>query len=110
MSLTDSSPLEIAQTASGAARELAILPASARNDALTAIHEGLTKEKDAILRANAEDVAAATTAVSKGELSESILKRLDLNRPGKYEDMLQGILDVRGLEDPGMNSKALGTE
>ena len=28
------------------------------------------------------------------------LKRLDLCRPGKWEDMLQGILDVRSLPDP----------
>lgn len=100
MSLTESSPLEIAQSAAEASRELAVLPADARNDALTAIYEGLKREKEAILRANAEDVASATRAVKDGELSESILKRLDLNRPGKYDDMLQGILDVRGLEDP----------
>lgn len=103
MSLTESSPLEIAQSAAEASRELAVLPAAARNDALTAIYEGLKREKEAILRANAEDVASATRAVKDGELSESILKRLDLNRPGKYDDMLQGILDVRGLEDPGMD-------
>ena len=109
MSLTGSFPLEIARSAAEASRELAILPAAARNDALTAIYEGLKREKETILRANAEDVASATQAVKEGKLSESILKRLDLNRPGKYDDMLQGILDVRELEDPGMEKTLLAS-
>jgi glutamate-5-semialdehyde dehydrogenase len=102
MSLTDSSPFEVAKAASKAARELATLSAAARNEALTAIYDGLKTRRNSILEANAKDVAAATIAVEKGELSQSILKRLDLNRPGKYDDMLQGILDVRELPDPGM--------
>lgn len=100
MSLTDSSPLEIAQLAAVGARQLAVLSNDARNDALVAIHDALAKNKDVILEANAKDVQAAGQAVKKGELSQSILKRLDLTRPGKYEDMLKGILDVKVLPDP----------
>ena len=33
-------------------------------------------------------------------MRSSLVKRLDLSRPGKYDDMLQGILDVRQLDDP----------
>ena len=101
MSLTDSSPLEIAKVASISSRNLAILPTQARNDALTAIYKALQEAKDTILAANARDLELATKAAEDGELSQSVLKRLDLGRKGKWEDMLQGILDVRELEDPG---------
>jgi glutamate-5-semialdehyde dehydrogenase len=100
MSLTNASPIEAAQAARSASRKLAILPASARNVALTAIHDALLAAKDTVLEANAQDLASATKAVESGQMSQSLVKRLDLGRKGKYEDMLQGILDVRALEDP----------
>ncbi|PGH21600.1 glutamate-5-semialdehyde dehydrogenase [Polytolypa hystricis UAMH7299] len=100
MSLTDSSPAEAARLASIASRQLATLSTPARSDALDALHSALVKQKDFILEANARDVRAATIAAENGDLSRSILKRLDLRTPGKYEDMLQGIIDVRDLEDP----------
>jgi len=100
MPLTDSSPLEIARSASIASRSLAVLPTEARNNALTAIHQALANARASILTANAKDLDLATTAAENGELSQSVLKRLDLGRKGKFEDMLQGILDVRDLEDP----------
>jgi len=81
-------------------RELAILPTKARNEALTAIHDALSDAKAEVLAANARDMGQALQAVSNGEFSQSIVKRLDLSKKGKYEDMLQGILDVRELEDP----------
>ena len=104
MSLADTSPLEIAKAASISARSLAVLPPGARNSALTAIHQALLDARDSILAANAKDVHTATKAAENGELSQSVLKRLDLGRKGKFEDMLQGILDVRDLEDPGTTS------
>lgn len=101
MSLTDGSAFEVARAASVASRRLATLPNSARNEALTALHDALSRNKQAILDANARDVESATCAVEDGGLSHSVLKRLDLSRPGKFDDMLQGILSVRDLEDPG---------
>ncbi len=65
------------------------------------MHGALQEAKDSILAANAKDLELATKAAEDGELSQSVLKRLDLGRQGKWEDMLQGILDVRDLEDPG---------
>ncbi|KAL9010665.1 MAG: hypothetical protein Q9173_004424 [Seirophora scorigena] len=103
MSLTDSSSEQIAKAASVASTSLAILPSIERNDALTAIHRSLFQAKETILAANAHDVALASQAAADGELSQSALKRLDLSRPGKWDEMLQGILDVRELEDPGWN-------
>ena len=101
MSLTNSSPLEVAKAASISSRSLATLLTRARNDALTVIHHALQESKEEILAANAQDLKSAVQAAENGELSQSVLKRLDLGRKGKWEDMLQGILNVRDLEDPG---------
>jgi glutamate-5-semialdehyde dehydrogenase len=102
MSLTESSPEQAAKAASLSSRAMATLPLGARNDALTAIHDALLQEKDIILQANAKDLELASKAAGSGKLSQSVIKRLDLGRPGKFDDMLKGILDVRELEDPGM--------
>lgn len=101
MSLTNSSPLEAARAASESSLVLARLSVEARNGALTVIHAALSEARDEILDANARDLAAAAQSATKGELSQSLVKRLDLTKKGKWEDMLQGILDVRALDDPG---------
>lgn len=101
MSLTSASPLEAAEAAKSASHILAALPTSARNDALTAIHAGLSEARDEILAANARDLEVARLAAEHGQLSQSLVARLDLGKKGKWEDMLKGILDVRDLEDPG---------
>jgi glutamate-5-semialdehyde dehydrogenase len=101
MSLTTNSPFQVAQSASLSARILATLPTDARNDALSAIYAALSEAKDKILAANEKDMEAAARSAENGELNQSVLKRLDLGRKGKWEDMLKGILDVRDLEDPG---------
>ena len=97
--------MDVAKAASLSSQSLAILPAKARNDALTAIHQALQDAKQAILAANAKDLELATKAAEDGKLSQSVLKRLDLGKTGKWEDMLKGILDVRDLEDPGEPTK-----
>lgn len=68
---------------------------------MTAIHSALSASKEDILAANARDLELAHKAAENGELSLSIVSRLDLGKKGKWEDMLKGILDVRELEDPG---------
>ena len=100
MSLTESTPESAASAAATSARQLAVLSVSARNNALTAIHDALKSNRDIILAANARDMDLAKQASQDGRLSQSVLKRLDLGRPGKFEDMLQGIVDVRNLDDP----------
>lgn len=107
MSFTDSAAADVARNASVASRQLAILSNDARNEALTALHQALDKNRASILAANAKDVELATRAAEDGSLSHSVLKRLDLSRPGKYDDMLEGILSVRDLEDPGMYSSSI---
>lgn len=100
MSLTESAAVDVARSASLASRRLATLSNAARNDALTALHQALDKNRASILAANAKDVEAATRDANSGSLNHSVLKRLDLSRPGKYDDMLEGILSVRDLDDP----------
>ena len=101
MSLTNASPEQAARSAKISSRTLATLPTDARNVALDAIHDALAAARDDILAANARDMELAKQASAGGELSVSIMKRLDLARKGKFDDMLQGIKDVRELEDPG---------
>ncbi len=101
MSLTNADPFAVAQAASTSSQSLRTLSAEERDEALTAIHAGLSDAKDKILAANAKDLMAAEKAAESGDLSRSVLKRLDLGRKGKWEEMLKGILDVRDLEDPG---------
>ncbi|KAI5292264.1 hypothetical protein KEM52_006489 [Ascosphaera acerosa] len=100
MSLTNASPLDAAREAASAARQLATLPDADRRLALTALHDALRDHKDAVLAANRRDVDGAARLAADGKLSQALVKRLDLSKPGKYEDMLQGVLDVRDLEDP----------
>ena len=103
MSLTNATPLDIAQAARLGSRKLAVLSTDQRNAALTAIYHALAEGKDEVLAANGQDLEAANKAAAGGTLSASLVKRLDLSKPGKYEDMLQGILDVRELGDPSMS-------
>jgi len=104
MSVTNALPADAASAAKSASHILATLPTSSRDNALTAIHAALSQSKDEILAANARDLIQARKAAEDGELSLSIVSRLDLGKQGKWEDMLKGILDVRDLEDPGMKS------
>ncbi|KAF1973387.1 gamma-glutamyl phosphate reductase GPR [Bimuria novae-zelandiae CBS 107.79] len=100
MSLTNATPLEVAKAARVGSRRLAVLSTDKRNAALTSIHKALADGKDEVLAANKQDLVDANKVAAGGTLSQSLVKRLDLGKPGKYEDMLQGILDVRDLEDP----------
>lgn len=101
MSLTNAQPEDAARAARSASRVLSSLSTAARNDALSAIHDALKESKDEILAANAKDLELAKKAAEDGQLSLSLLSRLDLGKKGKWDDMLKGILDVRELEDPG---------
>ena len=101
MSLTNASPEDAARAAKISSRTLATLPTSARNAALDAIHDALAEAREHVLAANAKDLKLAKQSAANGDLSPSILKRLDLSRTGKFDEMLQGIKDVRGLDDPG---------
>ncbi len=76
MSLTNATPEDAAIAAKSASHVLATLPASARNDALTAIHAALTDAKDEILAANARDLELARKAAADGQQIELLLHRV----------------------------------
>ncbi|CAI4215183.1 unnamed protein product [Parascedosporium putredinis] len=100
MSLTNADPSHAALEAKTASLALATLSNEDRNDALDAIHAGLLAAKDDILAANARDMEKAREAAAGGSLSQSLVSRLDLAKPGKFDDMLKGISDVKHLDDP----------
>lgn len=87
---------QIARNANQAFGILKTLSNEERSSALKEIHDALNDAKDEILAANKVDMEAA----EKNSLSSSLIRRLDLSKNGKYEAMLQGILDVAALADP----------
>jgi glutamate-5-semialdehyde dehydrogenase len=90
---------ELARKAKQAGRKLAALPAAAKDAALTRIADALLRERDAILKANADDVSQAREQVARGEMTRALFDRLVLS-PEKLADMVRGVLNVRDLPDP----------
>ncbi len=70
-----------------------------KNEALLLMAKALDKNKKKILEANALDVAEAKKLLQKRELTESLVKRLEVT-DSKIGDMISGIKDVVKLEDP----------
>ncbi|CAH2354238.1 gamma-glutamyl phosphate reductase [[Candida] railenensis] len=87
---------QIARDAANAFASLKTLSNDQRSTALQKIHVNLLKQKDEILVANKKDMDNAIAS----NLSSSLVKRLDLSNSGKFDTMLQGILDVADLPDP----------
>ena len=82
-----------------AALELASLETSVKDAALKAMAEALDKNRKTILSANAKDMSAAEEAEKKGELTYSLVKRLQVT-DSKIDGMIDGINDVISLKDP----------
>ncbi|ARF55307.1 glutamate-5-semialdehyde dehydrogenase [Streptomyces gilvosporeus] len=87
--------LETARRAKEAAAELAPLPRTARDGALLAIADALVARTDAIVAANAEDIAKARAAGT----AESIVDRLTLT-PERIAAIAADVRDVVALPDP----------
>lgn len=77
-----------------------LIDPSERNVALDSIRSSLASAREEVLAANKKDMEAAQPLVEQGKLSSSLLSRLDLSRPGKYDAMLAGITDVQALPAP----------
>ncbi|KAF9430953.1 hypothetical protein BGZ76_000640 [Entomortierella beljakovae] len=91
---------QIASHARDAANVLQTLNTSQKSAFLNAIHQKLALAKDQILASNKLDKDLARPLVESGKLSASLFKRLDLEGPGKFETMLEGIKDIEKLDDP----------
>ncbi|KAJ8094454.1 glutamate-5-semialdehyde dehydrogenase [Marasmius tenuissimus] len=98
--MTNSTAQDIAKAAKVAFEESQLTSSDERIKALHEIKNALELNKAEILRANEEDLVAAKQEVDAGRMSESLLKRLDLNKGDKWDSMLQGVLDVANLPDP----------
>lgn len=70
-----------------------------KNKALIFMAKSLDKNRKKILEANSLDVTEAKKLLEKGELTESLVKRLEVT-DSKIDDMISGIKDVAKLEDP----------
>lgn len=88
-----------AKAAKVACWTLAGLDGEVRDRALDEIHDVLRERREAILAENAADMADATALIERGEMTAPLRKRLDL-AGDKFETLLQGIRDLRGLPDP----------
>ena len=89
----------ICLAARSAALALAPLSDEVRNRALAAMADAIDENAERILEANAEDVAEAEPLVASGEMSEPLLKRLELTG-GKIAQMADGVRAVAALPDP----------
>lgn len=96
---------EIARNAHLASTVLKTLSNDERSHALHMIRDGLLQAKDKILSANKIDMQTAID----NNLSSSLIKRLDLSINGKFDSMLDGIIDVANLDDP-LNKITLATQ
>jgi len=87
---------ELAERAKEASRGLAAAPTARKNAALLRAAEMLEGEPgDAVLKANAEDVAAG----EEGGLSKPLLDRLRLDR-ARLDAVAEGVRQVAALPDP----------
>lgn len=85
----------VGETARSASRQVAAASTGQRNGALLAIGRSLAADRDAIVSANAQDLAAARAA----GLSPDLCDRLALT-PARIDAMLAGLEEVAALPDP----------
>jgi glutamate-5-semialdehyde dehydrogenase len=86
---------DIGKRARAASRALALSPASARNGALTAMARAIRDDEQAILAANATDLAAAHEA----GFTAALIDRLTLT-PARVEGIATAIDEIVALSDP----------
>ena len=90
-----SAVIEAAERAREASHGLALATRAQKDQALQAMADAMLAGQDAILAANAEDVARA----EEGGSPPNIVDRLRLT-PDRLAGMAQGLRDVAGLADP----------
>jgi glutamate-5-semialdehyde dehydrogenase len=86
---------EAARRAGAAARELALLPRTAKDTALLGMADALVARTDDVLTANADDVRAAEESGAASHLVDRL--RLD---PSRVAGMADGLRQVAALDDP----------
>ena len=86
--------IEMLKRTKAAARSLAKTSGQMRNCALEKIAQGLEKNSESILQANAADIERA-----KGTIGDVMIDRLRLT-PARIADMAKGVREVAALPDP----------
>ena len=89
----------IAQNAKLASYSLASLDTLTKNNVLEAVANNIEQNKEIILQENKKDLIEAQKLLESGEINQSTYNRLKLDE-NKMRDMIQGIRDVKHLEDP----------
>ena len=89
----------MAQNAKLASYTLSSLSTLVKDKALQEIADVLEQNKLLILQENAKDLEDAKKLLDNNEISQSTYNRLKLD-DNKMRDMIQGIRDVKKLEDP----------
>ncbi len=87
--------IELGRKARVASREVAASATAARNGALLAARDALDGARDALARANAEDLERGAANGLEGPLMD----RLELT-PARIDTMLEGLAQVAALPDP----------
>ena len=97
----------LAERARLASRQLATSATEAREGALVAISRAIEANRERILTANARDMETAGEMVAQGELSEPLLKRLNLGG-SKFSTLAEMVDSVRQQPEPlGITQQAV---
>ena len=106
---TEASGIDIgahARAARVAARQLATTSVEVRDEAIGAIAEALLARRDDILAANERDLELAQELVARGELTDPLVKRLDLSG-AKFAATVEMVRSVGSQPDPlGITQRA----
>ena len=90
---------QMAQSAKLASYTLSSLDTLTKDRVLLAVADKLEQNKEQILQENKRDLEEAQKMLDEGTISQSVFNRLKLDE-NKMRDMIQGIRDVKRLEDP----------
>ncbi len=93
--MAESDVVEVARRAKVAAAQLALLPRTVKDGALSAMADALEASQDDVLAANAQDVERAR----EDGVPAAVIDRLALT-PKRISDMAAGLRDVVRLPDP----------
>jgi len=96
---TDDVVRNIALRAKSMAQKLANLDTETKNQLLLDIRDNIQKNRDRILAANAQDMAAAGQMVETGTMAHPLLSRLDLSE-SKIDQLSTYLEQVAKLDDP----------
>jgi len=97
--MTDATTERQVEAAERAALDLANVDEADRNAALAAIADAIDEQRETVLEANAEDVAAAEELLEAGEYTQALVDRLKLD-DAKVDSIVEMVQSVAGMDDP----------